>query len=218
MVQAVSAYGADQTFGVRILPGTLGRGVYFLHARGRDPQTNVVDVYVSYLRNAIEADVEAFRQATWNLLLEGYALGDRAWTRSSVAIELSRPFRAAMFAALSLYPDVRPALDRLALACELAVITNGLGTAQREKLAHFGIDGHFQSVIASAEVGTGKPARLIFAHALRAMDVSADEAVMIGDSLEGDIEGALAAGMHALWLNRHGIPNPGHCGEVASLA
>ena len=31
MVQAVSSYGADQTFGVRILPGTMGCGEYFFN-------------------------------------------------------------------------------------------------------------------------------------------------------------------------------------------
>ena len=33
MVQAVSSYGADQALGVRILPGTPGRGEYFFHAQ-----------------------------------------------------------------------------------------------------------------------------------------------------------------------------------------
>ena len=33
MVQAVSAYGADYAFGVRILPGTLGRSEYFFYVQ-----------------------------------------------------------------------------------------------------------------------------------------------------------------------------------------
>jgi len=31
MVQAVSSYGADQAFGVRMLPGTPGGGEYFFY-------------------------------------------------------------------------------------------------------------------------------------------------------------------------------------------
>lgn len=166
---------------------------------------------------AIAEQIEAFRAAVWDMLLEGYPVGYRSWTRSSLATELNRRFRAAMFDALCLYPDVRPALDRLARSYDLAVITNGLGTAQREKLVHFGIDRHFRSVIASAEVGVGKPARQIFAGAMRALDVGADEAMMIGDSLEGDVEGAIAAGMRALWLNRHERPSSGQRSQISSL-
>jgi hypothetical protein len=33
MVQAVSSYGADQAFGMRVLPGTPGRGEYFFNVQ-----------------------------------------------------------------------------------------------------------------------------------------------------------------------------------------
>ena len=44
MVQAVSAYGSDQAFGVRILPGTLGSREHLFNIQGRDPQPNSVAV------------------------------------------------------------------------------------------------------------------------------------------------------------------------------
>lgn len=51
MVQAVFSYGADQAFGVRILPGTLGDGEYFLNVQGRDPQTDFVAVDAGIMAN-----------------------------------------------------------------------------------------------------------------------------------------------------------------------
>jgi FMN phosphatase YigB (HAD superfamily) len=47
----------------------------------------------------------------------------------------------------------------------------------------------------------------------------ADQAVMIGDSLGRDIDGALACGLSAVWINRFGS-GPGRDGvpEIASLA
>jgi len=167
---------------------------------------------------AIGAHIEVFRDAVWDALLEGYSVGLQSMTRTRLATELSRRFREAMFAALRVYPDVLPALELLVRDYDLAVVTNGLGAAQREKLAHLGIDRYFRSVIASAEVGAGKPAGQIFAHALRTLDVGAGQALMIGDSLEGDIEGAKSAGMRALWLNRDGLPNPGEWPQISSLA
>ena len=44
MVQAISSYGADQAFGVRILPGTPGCGEYFFNMQRRDPQTNFISI------------------------------------------------------------------------------------------------------------------------------------------------------------------------------
>lgn len=166
---------------------------------------------------AITQHIDAFRTAVWDALLEDYSFANRFVSSQCLATELNRSFRTAMFAALCTYPDVRPALERLACDYKLAVITNGMGAAQREKLVHLGIDRHFCSVIASAEIGVGKPAGQIFAAAMRALDVSSDEALMIGDSLEGDIEGALSAGMRAVWLNRHGRSTPGKWAQISSL-
>ena len=41
----------------------------------------------------------------------------------------------------------------------------------------------------------GKPSAAFFAAALKAVDVSADHAVMVGDDLEADVLGAQAAGI-----------------------
>ena len=47
-----------------------------------------------------------------------------------------------------------------------------------------------------------KPHPSIFAAALQLVDVSAAEAVMVGDSVRQDIDGALGAGMRAVLLHR----------------
>jgi len=53
-----------------------------------------------------------------------------------------------------------------------------------------------------------KPHPSIFHAALRLVDVPASEAVMVGDSVSQDIEGALRAGMRAVLLHRGGGPHP----------
>ena len=47
-----------------------------------------------------------------------------------------------------------------------------------------------------------KPHPSIFSAALRLVEVSAAQAVMVGDSVRQDVEGALGAGMSAILLHR----------------
>ena len=107
-------------------------------------------------------------------------------------------------------------LDALA-GHPMAVVTNGAACLQREKLAASGLADRFGAVVVSGEVGVGKPDAAVFRVALERL--GADEAVMIGDSLDRDIDGALAAGLGAVWINRFGTRG-GRDGvpEIASLA
>jgi putative hydrolase of the HAD superfamily len=50
-----------------------------------------------------------------------------------------------------------------------------------------------------------KPHPSIFAAALQLVDVDARHAIMVGDSVRQDVEGALRAGMRAVLLQRGGI-------------
>jgi putative hydrolase of the HAD superfamily len=67
------------------------------------------------------------------------------------------------------------------------------------------MEEHFDVVVASCEIGIGKPDPAIFDAALDALDVGASEAVMVGNDRERDIEGAAAAGIRPLWI-QHGRP------------
>jgi HAD superfamily hydrolase (TIGR01493 family) len=54
----------------------------------------------------------------------------------------------------------------------------------------------------SFEAGVFKPAPLIYAHACRQLCCAPGEVLMVGDTLEADVEGPRAFGMQALWLDR----------------
>jgi putative hydrolase of the HAD superfamily len=58
--------------------------------------------------------------------------------------------------------------------------------------------------VASVEIGLAKPSPAIFGAALERAGVLAGEAVMVGDSVEDDVKGALACGMGAVLLDRSG--------------
>ena len=99
-----------------------------------------------------------------------------------------------------LYEDVFPVLEELRRAgLRLAVVSNGIRDLT-EFVAHHGLD--VDAIVDSRSHGRVKPHPTIFQSALDQLGVGADEAVMVGDSLEEDVEGARALGMRAVLIDR----------------
>jgi putative hydrolase of the HAD superfamily len=103
----------------------------------------------------------------------------------------------------SLYEDALPVLDVLRRhGLKIALISNGQRDLD-EFAQHHVLD--VDAVVGSKAHGHVKPHASIFVAALEALDVSPDEAVMVGDSYEDDIEGARALGIRAILLDRDGL-------------
>jgi putative hydrolase of the HAD superfamily len=102
------------------------------------------------------------------------------------------------------YPDVRPALAALrSLGCPLGIISN-FDSRVLGILAGLDLAASFDSVTLSSRVGATKPDPLIFARALARHGVRPEEAVHVGDSPSHDAEGARAAGLRAVLIDRAG--------------
>jgi putative hydrolase of the HAD superfamily len=95
----------------------------------------------------------------------------------------------------------------------LAIVTNGPSDVQRESLR--GIEDRVDAVIISGEVGVAKPDPAIFFLAAERLGVVPQDAWHVGDSLSHDVEGAQAAGIPAVWLNRG--PNPAPLAMMPTL-
>ncbi|MCJ7839779.1 YjjG family noncanonical pyrimidine nucleotidase [Lederbergia sp. NSJ-179] len=89
---------------------------------------------------------------------------------------------------------------------KLAIISNGIGEAQRGRLAAGGMDHYFDRLIISDEVGYWKPDKKIFETALKQLDINHTEALFIGDSLRDDYSGSVNAGIDFCFYNPKGIP------------
>lgn len=92
-------------------------------------------------------------------------------------------------------------LDYLFSKYRLHIITNGFGKVQHLKLENSGIVKYFNTITTSEEVGAKKPHPAIFETALKKASVLPSQSIMIGDSMEADIEGARNAGMYTLFFN-----------------
>jgi putative hydrolase of the HAD superfamily len=140
------------------------------------------DVFVRYTRRIIEV------------------MGGRGEGVEAAAREIYREWAACHHFAL--YDDVAPVLRELN-ARDLRV---GLISNSHRSLAafqeHFELHGLIAAALSSSEHGFLKPHPSIFEAALRLMGVSAEESIMVGDSLPHDIEGARRVGMRGVLVQR----------------
>jgi putative hydrolase of the HAD superfamily len=158
-------------------------------------------VEVVYGRMTVEAArIERFRR-----LLEPGAASDAA----ARAVTAARCYREAYERA---WQPVAGASELLRALKEagvwVGVVTNNIVSEQRKKLDRCELGISVDALVTSEEVGVQKPAVEIFLVALAHAQASPEQAVMIGDSWMHDIEGARAAGIRPVWLNRTGAPSP----------
>lgn len=130
-------------------------------------------------------------------------------TDSALVEEVRARYIEDRYRGLVLYDE---ALEVIAAVSEIAavgMITNGPSTIQRPKIELLELVAHFPVIVVSEEVGVWKPDPEIFQIALDRCGARSEDAIYVGDSIEHDIPGAHAAGMRAVWVNRHGVDWPG---------
>ena len=120
-----------------------------------------------------------------------------------------------------LFPETLAALEQTRELGRLALLSNtqrfDMGLLDRLALTPF-----FRVKGLSAELGALKPEPEAFERLQQKLGLFPGNLVMVGDSWKDDVEGALAAGWTAIWVNRDGKPRPEHdpeaeLVEVASL-
>jgi HAD superfamily hydrolase (TIGR01509 family) len=127
--------------------------------------------------------------------------GDAETVRRCAAAVIAEWTRCENF---TLYDDVTPCLERLRGAGLKIALVSNTNRDLAEVLEHFRLAPLVDAAVTSLEVGEFKPSPKIYQTALDAVGVRASEAVMVGDSLEDDVRGAMALGIAALLLDRAG--------------
>lgn len=92
-------------------------------------------------------------------------------------------------------------LDYLKDNYELHIITNGFSFVQEVKLQRSNLDKYFVTITNSELAGHKKPHENIFQYALSLANASKNQSIMVGDSIEADVLGALNFGMKAVYFN-----------------
>jgi len=132
----------------------------------------------------------------WHTLLD-FRIGDEA-----LAQQLSNLFLDQLPTRTAVFPHTFEVLDYLTgKGYKLHLITNGFEKTQHSKLQHSGLARYFQEVITSETSNSLKPKKEIFEYAMNRVQCCSEECIMIGDSLEVDIQGAMNAGMDQVFVN-----------------
>lgn len=125
---------------------------------------------------------------------------------------------------LKTFPGVCDVLRELDRVFPLGLITNGPTDAQWRKINKFRLSEIFEVILVSGQLGISKPDPRIFDVALEGLRVAPEEAIMVGNSLEHDYQGAMNAGVRFVWANHtgrelpEGWPEPDHTiGSFAEL-
>ena len=144
-------------------------------------------------------------------IVRGMGAGDDTRAREC-AIEIEQRWeRSHNF---SLYDDALPTLELLkGHGLKLGLVSNGARDID-EFVADHGLD--VDAAVGSRGHGWTKPHPSIFRAALERLEVEPEEAAMVGDSPEDDIEGAKALGMRAFLLDREGL-HPEHKDRLTDL-
>lgn len=101
-----------------------------------------------------------------------------------------------------LFPHTIEILDYLAeKEYHLHLITNGFEKTQHSKLKNSGLDKYFAEVITSEASNSLKPHKEIFEYAFQKTGALPPESIMIGDSIDVDILGAVNAGIDQVHVN-----------------
>lgn len=96
-------------------------------------------------------------------------------------------------------------LEYLKHKYQLHIITNGFAEVQDLKLKNSGLIDYFQTITNSENAGHKKPHQNIFEYALKKAKAEKNESIMIGDSYEADVVGAIEFGIKAIYFNENNV-------------
>ncbi|MCB7137905.1 HAD family hydrolase [Cellulosimicrobium marinum] len=160
--------------------------------------------YRAYTRG--EVDFDAQRMARANELqatFGGELLDDAGY------VEWKDVFWGTFEASWSAFDDARAAVDGLVAAgVKVGSLTNARVELQTRKLAAAGLSD-VPLLVGVDTLGFGKPDPRVFAEACRLLGTDPARTAYVGDELDVDARGALAAGLVGVWLDRPGTRRGG---------
>ena len=119
-----------------------------------------------------------------------------------LAKEMSEKFLDLLPTRTILFPYTKEILQYLAdKDYQLHLITNGFEVTQHSKLKYSGLVPFFKKVITSEGSNSLKPNKEIFEYAFQKTGAAPKESIMIGDTIDVDILGAVNAGIDQVHVN-----------------
>ena len=185
---------------------SLKRMYCYLYERGIDvPFDKFEQTYITE-REKIFAKAELnFEDPHFNVRVVATlkTLGYSFDVTNPIVVEATNEFCEEFMKYVCLDVDTVPTLRTLCEKYRLGMISNfAIPECIHKLLKTNDIASLFDVIIISGAVNKRKPAAEIFKSALELMNISAQEAVFVGDTIDADIKGAKAIGMRAIYIER----------------
>jgi len=120
---------------------------------------------------------------------------------SALAIEIGEEYLKMLPTRTALVPHAKELLEYLYPKYPLTIVSNGFIEVQYKKLNSCGLEQYFSHVVLSEAAKALKPDKRIFEYAMQLNNATAEDCIMIGDSYEADITGAINAGIDQVYFN-----------------
>ncbi len=131
------------------------------------------------------------------------------WAPEVSAKELNNAFLDSMALTSAPLEGTLNLLKAIKGKAKLGIITNGFTRVQQARLRHLGLTEYFEILVISEQVGVAKPNSGIFDCAFSQMgNPHRSRILMVGDTLESDIQGGINSGIDTCWINIHKKPTP----------
>lgn len=109
----------------------------------------------------------------------------------------------AVLGQMSLFPYVKPLFKQLdGRGIKIGLLTDLTAHIQYRKLDKLGLEEYIDIIVTSEEAGADKPSEKMFDLLIRKAGMKPHEIIMIGDSKEKDVDGAIRAGMRVIHYTR----------------
>ncbi len=175
------------------------RGVHDFELFYRNYLVHNDKLWERYRKGFIRQD-ELRVKRMWLALLDFKIADDELSKAMSILFLEKLPTRTILF------PHTKEILQYLKdKSYQLHLITNGFEKVQHSKLKYSGLDTFFEEVITSEGSNSLKPNKEIFDYALQKTGATINNSIMLGDTLDADIQGAINAGMDQVFVNHLGI-------------
>ena len=122
-------------------------------------------------------------------------------------IDLLQLFRALCTRGFGVFDDSHPTLEYLKANYKIGLVTNAHRVFAEPELKMVNLYTHWDVLVMSSDHGISKPDPNLFFIALEQLNLTPDDAIYVGDSIEHDVIGAQSAGMKVVHINREGQQN-----------
>ena len=176
--------------------------------RGIKTNKEMLETYSDYNRQCWQAH-ENGELSRAELVVKRFDLFLRHYDLEGDPSEINNEYIEHLSGSAILLPGALEMIEHLHEKAGVYIITNGLAKVQMGRFAKTELTNHIDKIFISEQIGSQKPDRRFFECVASQIEgFSEKRAVVIGDSLTGDIKGANNFGLDCVWFNPQGKKAP----------